>query len=154
MLLLVMLLVMIKTKIMKPRGIRNNNPGNIKKGSSAWQGKVAHSENTDGVFEQFQEMKFGVRAMTKLIGNYIKNSPSMTLIGIISKYAPSSENNVSAYVESVAKRANINPNDRVVNWYNNMDDVSRFIDAMIYHENGRKVDMETIKEGINLSGVL
>lgn len=142
------------SKLITPRGIRNNNPGNIKIGSSDWNGKIPVEENTDGTFEQFSEMRLGVRAMTKLIGNYIKRGNAMTLQTIIEKYAPSSENNTNAYVQSVAKRAQINPDDLAVNWYNNMDDVSRFIDAMIYHENGRKVDMKTIEEGVILSGVL
>ncbi len=139
---------------MKPRGIRNNNPGNIRISKSGWTGKIPVEQNTDGAFEQFIEMKYGVRAMVKLIHNYIFKKNVKDLHGIISKYAPSSENNVEAYVQSVAKNSKINPHDSAANWYNNVDDVSRFIDAMILHENGRRVGMGTIKEGITLAEVL
>jgi len=40
----------------KIRGLRNNNPGNLEKRSTPWQGKVPHSQNTDGRFEQFESM--------------------------------------------------------------------------------------------------
>lgn len=138
-------------KINKPRGIRNNNPGNIKIGGSPWTGKIPVDENTDGTFEQFTEMKWGVRAMVKLIYNYVHKYHVKDLHGIISKYAPSSENNVEAYVQSVAKNSQINPHDNARDWYNNVDDVSRLISAMIYHENGQRVDVKTIKEGITLT---
>lgn len=61
-----------------PRGIRNNNPGNIKIGSSNWQGKIPIENNTDGVFEQFQSFPYGARATIKLLQNYIaqgRNTP-------------------------------------------------------------------------------
>lgn len=54
-----------------PRGVRNNNPGNIKIGNSAWQGKIPVANNTDGVFEQFVSFPYGTRAMIKLLQNYI-----------------------------------------------------------------------------------
>jgi hypothetical protein len=141
----------LTVRIMKPRGIRNNNPGNIRKGSSPWTGKIPHSKNTDKAFEQFKEMRYGVRAMAKLIHNYVFKYDVKDLHGIISKYAPSSENNVEAYVQSVAKNSKINPHDNAANWYNNIDDVSRLLDAMILHENGKRVEMSTIKEGVELA---
>jgi hypothetical protein len=33
-----------------PRGIRNNNPGNIKKNSVDWNGLVPEDEQTDNTF--------------------------------------------------------------------------------------------------------
>lgn len=62
-----------------PRGIRNNNPGNIKIGSSQWQGKIPVAQNTDGTFEQFSSFPLGARAMIKLLKNYInqgRNTPT------------------------------------------------------------------------------
>ncbi|MCA9329527.1 hypothetical protein KDA11_02695, partial [Candidatus Saccharibacteria bacterium] len=34
-----------------PRGIRNNNPGNIRISNNQWRGKIPVSQNTDGSFE-------------------------------------------------------------------------------------------------------
>ncbi len=47
------------------RGLRNNNPGNIKKSSTAWTGKVV--PGTDPTFEQFTTMAYGLRALMKNI---------------------------------------------------------------------------------------
>ena len=63
-----------KTDKSKPRGERNNNPGNLIKTSIKWKGKVETEGNSDGHFEQFYEMKYGVRAMLKDIMNDIKNN--------------------------------------------------------------------------------
>ncbi len=52
-----------------PRGYRNNNPLNLRISSSSWLGKVA--DNTDGVFEQFSDIRYGYRAAIKTIRNYI-----------------------------------------------------------------------------------
>ncbi|WP_299368329.1 hypothetical protein [Winogradskyella sp.] len=57
-----------------PRGIRNNNPGNIKySASNNWLGKIPLSENTDGTFEQFETFAYGTRAMLLLLTNYINS---------------------------------------------------------------------------------
>jgi len=62
------------------RGIRNNNPGNIKfKHSNNWDGKIPFNQNTDKIFEQFISFDYGVRAMIQLLDNYIdrdgRNTP-------------------------------------------------------------------------------
>lgn len=65
-----------------PRGIRNNNPGNIKKGNAAWQGKISLANNTDGTFEQFVSFPYGARATIKLLKNYIdqgRNTPKLII---------------------------------------------------------------------------
>ena len=45
------------------RGIRNNNPGNLEKRTTDWQGKVPHPQNTDSRFEQFDTIEHGLRAL-------------------------------------------------------------------------------------------
>lgn len=82
-----------------PRGIRNNNPFNIKKSSLTWLGKV---EGSDPIFETFSELTYGVRAGLKLLSNYIKrgyDTPSK----IIKRFAPSTENNVDNYIDFVIR---------------------------------------------------
>ena len=49
------------------RGERNNNPGNIRKGSN-WQGLAP--EQTDSAFGQFTEAKWGIRALAKVLLQY------------------------------------------------------------------------------------
>lgn len=84
----------------KPRGIRNNNPGNIRYSPlNNWDGKVPISQNTDGSFEQFVEFRYGVAALIKLLKKYIIRYG--TIERMISVYAPSTENNTQAYIKSV-----------------------------------------------------
>lgn len=117
-----------------PRGMRNNNPGNIRIGVSPWTGKVPIAQNTDGAFEQFVLYKWGVRAMIKLIRNYIAGGNN-TIVKIINKYAPSSENNTTAYINNVAQKSGVNPN-AVLN-ANDFNLLQLIIIAMAHHENGR-----------------
>ena len=90
----------------KPRGIRNNNPGNIRKTDVKWKGEVA---GTDSAFETFVSMPYGYRAMIKLLQNYQKNHRLKTIRQIITRWAPPSENNTSAYISTVSKRTGIGP---------------------------------------------
>ena len=50
------------------RGIRNNNPLNIRKGNS-WKGE--RPKQTDDQFEEFVSMEYGLRAGFKLMRNHI-----------------------------------------------------------------------------------
>jgi len=93
-----------------PRGIRNNNPGNLRITAIKWQGKVPNEENTDKSFEQFYRFEYGLRAMLKDIINDHKKGKN-TVNKLISEYAPASENNTQAYISNVAKSLNIGIND-------------------------------------------
>jgi hypothetical protein len=73
------------------RGTRNKNPGNIKLTSLSWRGKVPNSENTDGTFEQFTEMPFGIRALYRLLVTYVNKYKLRSVDDIIDRYAPSGE---------------------------------------------------------------
>lgn len=82
-----------------PRGMRNNNPGNIKKSSNAWVGKLA---STDAEFEQFRTYVYGVRAMIKLVSNYINNGHN-SLQKIVARWAPEAAGNrTSSYINYVS----------------------------------------------------
>lgn len=81
-----------------PRGIRNNNPLNIRIGNT-WQGEVSHPTDTE--FEQFISMKWGLRAAFVLLRRYIERYGLRTIRDIISRWAPASENNTRAYINAV-----------------------------------------------------
>lgn len=90
-----------------PRGMRNNNPGNIRKGSSNWEGKIPNG--TDTAFEQFQTFAYGTRAMIYLLRKYITNGYN-TLDKIINRWAPASDGNVpSNYIFSVSAQGGLVP---------------------------------------------
>lgn len=94
------------------RGLRNNNPGNLKRTKDAWQGKVPFPQSKDTTFEQFKEIKYGVRAMLKDLIHDI-NKGKNTVSQLITEYAPSFENDTKAYIQNVAKTLGVQPNEKL-----------------------------------------
>ena len=111
------------------RGIKNNNPGNIKKGIDTWQGEVGVD---DKGFVIFSSMNYGVRACMKLIRNYIKSGYN-TVSKIINRYAPVSDNNpTSNYIDYVATQMGIGSNTEISpdDW----DKLCKLVVAVCYFE--------------------
>jgi hypothetical protein len=86
---------------MKPRGLRNNNPGNIRLTKDNWQG--LRTEQTDPDFFQFETMAYGFRALFKLLKNYRKKYGCQTIAEIIERYAPRNENDTNSYILTVCR---------------------------------------------------
>lgn len=85
---------------METRGIRNNNPFNIKKSSNnKWIGKKKKS--SDPVFEQFECIDYGIRAGIVLLRRYIKRYHLHSVSDILKRFAPESENDLNAYIRFV-----------------------------------------------------
>jgi hypothetical protein len=122
-----------------PRGIRNNNPGNLRKTSIPWQGKVPLSENTDGAFEQFYKYKYGIRAMLKDLHNDFRVDGLNTITKLINAYAPSSENDTGRYISDVSAWTGIGANTPLSDNYGTW---KKLVIAMARKENG-KVDAIT-----------
>lgn len=81
------------------RGIKNNNPFNIRKSVNSWQGKLKFSKDKD--FEQFCSMDYGLRAGIQLLRNGYIAKGFDTVEKIIPRYAPASENDVQSYIAFV-----------------------------------------------------
>ena len=134
----------------KPRGIRNNNPLNIRKGNS-WQGEK--SPQTDNEFEQFESMTMGVRAGLKILRNYITGydghrQPIDTIEGIITRWAPPSENDTRKYIDRVSALTGIHPRQTI--WFNRRQDIIAIVDAMIRVECGQPIDTKIIESAYDL----
>jgi len=110
-----------------PRGIRNNNPGNIKTGDM-WQG----SAGDDGTFVIFADMVWGTRALATALTNMQKRGVN-TIQDIISTWAPASENNTNAYVNAVAEDMGVPPSQVLAM---DQDTLASLMRAIINHENG------------------
>lgn len=97
---------------METRGIRNNNPLNIRlQACNDWMGKVLH--NTDGAFEQFTNMVYGYRAALILIARYIEKGYN-TISTIVSRWAPAKDgNNTSKYIADVCRALSIEEHQRI-----------------------------------------
>lgn len=74
------------------RGLRNNNPGNIR--------PISRNQANDGAFTIYRTPEEGWGALGKQLKAYA-NAGLDNVASIISKYAPSSENNTGAYIQSV-----------------------------------------------------
>lgn len=94
-----------------PRGIRNNNPMNIKDFDIPWKGAVANS--TDETFEQFENPAFGIRAGVRDILNDHLVDGKRTIRGLFGEFAPESENPTSEYVNFIADRLQVSPSAEV-----------------------------------------
>jgi len=129
-----------------PRGIRNNNPLNIRIGN-VWQGEVDHP--TDRSFEQFKQMEYGIRAAFVILRRYIRHYGINTIAEIIERWAPRSENDTNAYVRKVVQLANI-PGDVPIK-YEDKDKMYALVDAMIQVECGQSVPMSKIQKGYELA---
>ena len=86
-----------------PRGIRNNNPGNIDYNPSVkWQGLADPPREPEGRFCRFAAPKWGIRAIARLLITYQDQHDLNTVRGIINRWAPPIENDSDAYVNAVA----------------------------------------------------
>ena len=84
-----------------PRGLRNNNPGNIRLTRTVWAGQII--PGTDRSFCQFQTMAYGYRAMLMTLRNYRRKHGCSTVADIIRRWAPPIENDTAAYIRSVCR---------------------------------------------------
>lgn len=118
------------------RGVRNNNPGNIDYNkANQWQGQLGLEVGVPKPrFARFDSPENGLRALGKLLQTYQSKHGLKTVKQIISRWAPSTENDTEAYVRSVEKRTGTAPGAEV-----NMKDqkvLRGFTEAIVIHENG------------------
>lgn len=119
-----------------PRGLRNNNPGNLRQ----WAGA-----GSDGSFAVFRSATEGLTAMRDNLLSYGRRGLT-TIAQIINRWAPSNENNTNAYISMVARALGVDPNQPL-----NLGDsntMSRLMAAMIQHENGYNPFSQEMLRGI------
>lgn len=112
-----------------PRGIRNNNPGNIVKSNVPWEGKVA---GTDQTFETFISPEAGLRAIGSNLDAYQDKHGLDTVNGIVRRWSATDQD---AYVAYVSKALEVGPNDKI----NVHDPLTRrtLVAAITRQENGQ-----------------
>lgn len=127
------------------RGYRNNNPLNIKHGTSHWLGM--RTEQKDTKFVQFESMEMGYRAACILLLNYRQRYNLKTIRQIIGRWAPRGENNTYVYIFHVCEWMKIPDPDHEVT----TQELPALIGAMSRQENGVEADMKQVKAGITLA---
>lgn len=126
-----------------PRGLRNNNPLNIRISTDKFVGEVQPSG--DKAFKQFDTMAHGYRAAFRVLRTYINNYKCDTIRKIISRWAPENENHTLAYVMTVSSRSGISPDALISS--SKREEMIRIVAAMSYVENGVEADMVEVLDG-------
>ena len=117
-----------------PRGIRNNNPGNIREAKgdkTQWQGERATDD--DKAFEEFETMEHGIRALMVVLRTYFKRYRLNTIRKLINRWAPTCENDTTAYINTVSKRTGIGADEKIS--FDKMT-VFKLVEAICFVENG------------------
>ena len=147
---------------MSTRGIRNNNPGNIRHNkANKWQG--ASKSQPDNEFVRFDSMVYGVRAMARLLINYYDDYKCDTVSKIVRRWAPakgyangkSYTQNTAGYVSHVCALTGFAA-DKKLNLHS-FDDLEPLVRAMMYHEtageSAKAVTKDQITKALVLAGV-
>jgi hypothetical protein len=112
-----------------PRGIRNNNPGNIERTGVRWRG-MSVDQSGDPRFAVFDAPIWGLRAMARILRTY-RDRGENTIRAIISRWAPPTENLTDAYVEAAARHVGRSPDEILT-----AADMIPLMEAIVRHENG------------------
>lgn len=131
----------------QPRGIRNNNPGNIRHGDK-WQGLA--DKQTDAAFCVFKAPEWGIRALVKILRNYQTKHGLKTVESIINRFAPQIENDTSSYILSVCQVLDVKPCDVIDVFEPGI--MMNLLKAVIRHENGiQPYSDEVLKKSLELA---
>lgn len=128
------------------RGLRNNNPGNIRITKDKWQGLREKQE--DKAFFQFKTMEYGYRALIRTLQNYRLKWGCKTISDFINRWAPPVENNTSGYISRVCKEMQV-PNSYVPD-INDRATMCAFAAAISQVENGVPAVMADVEKGWEL----
>lgn len=126
----------------QPRGIRNNNPLNIRIGN-VWLGE--RENPTDPAFEEFVTIKYGLRAAFIILRRYIRRYHKDTITQIISTWAPASENDTIKYIDFVSSRVGLAPDVPIK--YEDEETMVKLVAAMARIECGQDIDIKNIIAG-------
>ena len=129
-----------------PRGIRNNNPLNIRIGNT-WLGE--RSNPTDPAFEEFVSIEYGLRAAFCILRRYIRRYHKNTVPEIVSTWAPASENNTQRYIDIVCKRSGISQTQQIR--FEDETTMCKLVEAMAFVECGQPIDGKKIEKGYSMA---
>ena len=128
------------------RGLRNCNPGNIRRSATRYRGEVVPSR--DRAFKEFESMAWGYRAMFMLLDSYRRRHRLGTLRQMLSRYAPPTENFTDGYIRFVSRTAGVDA-DKTLDTRSPRDMVP-IVAAMSQIENGKRAVMADVHAGWNI----
>lgn len=125
----------------KTRGIRNNNPCNIRRSRDIFSGEI---ESNDASFKQFIAIEYGYRAAIKILHTYFFAYCCRTITDIIFRWAPPGDGNkTNEYIDYVAWRVGVD-SAKKIEW--DKEIVLKIVDAMSRMECGFS-DKKKIEKG-------
>ena len=125
------------------RGLRNNNPGNIRRSRVCYKGEVHPSRDPE--FKEFSSMAYGYRAMFVLLDTYRSRYGLNTIRQMLNRYAPPEENFTEGYVRFVAGYSGVMP-DEIIDTRAEMDMIP-IVSAMSKIENGVAANIADVERG-------
>lgn len=128
------------------RGLRNNNPGNIRRSRVRYQGEVRPSRDPE--FKEFETMAYGYRAMFRLLDTYSSRYGLRTIRSMLNRYAPPEENLTDSYIRFVANYSGIMPDEEVDT--RSKCDMIPIVAAMSKIENGISANLADVEQGWRL----
>ncbi|MDS1031987.1 structural protein P5 [Porphyromonadaceae sp. NP-X] len=129
---------------MKSRGLRNNNPLNIRHSGEQFQGEI---KGKDKSFKTFSSLPYGYRAGFVILGTYLSQGLN-TIEKIIAHWAPPSENDTESYIAHVERWSGVSRN-KVLTASSGADFIL-IVAAMSFVENGQNADISAVQAGFNL----
>ena len=129
------------------RGLRNDNPLNIRHGKSQWVGM--REKQTDKSFVQFTARVYGYRAAFVLLRNYIGKGKD-TIGKIIAKWAPSRDgNDTQAYIRHVSRSTGIGAGQALS--FEDKDALVEIVRSMAHMESGIIEDRAVISRAYEMA---
>lgn len=133
-----------------PRGVRNNNPLNIREGkndNTQWNGEALL--DTDKAFEEFKHPVYGFRAGARIIRSYNRQG-FRTLSEVITRFAPpEDDNDTELYIKQVSKWTGIGRN-QVIN-VNDTEQLATLLHAMSRKEVGNYYGRQLARDGVMMA---
>lgn len=128
------------------RGLRNNNPGNLRLSKDKWKGLRETQEDKE--FFQFKSIEWGYRALIITLQTYREKHDCWNIRDFIKRWAPPSENNTEAYIKTVCAKMGVPEY-----WCPNVRDqitMIMFAASISYVENGVLAEIEDVAKGWDL----
>ena len=146
-----------------PLGLRNNNPPNIRRGKSRWQGEVLPQRGNrllgaerlgsasdggqggEGAFCRFEDLSWGIRAAFCILRTYRDKYKAVCIEDIITRWAPPTENDTRKYISDLCRLTGFGGKERLTE-----NDWPKLVKQMALLESGAVLSEDVIRKGFAL----
>ena len=134
------------------RGMRNNNPLNIRRvNGQKWKGEAPFPPPLEGTgeatgpFVHFSSLTYGLRAAFCILRTYRNKHHAVCIEDIITRWAPPTENDTHKYILDVCKLTGFGGKERLTenNW-------PQLVKAMARIESGMNLTEKQIQQAFQL----